>query len=113
MDFNDNFSSKYKQDIDNLLGHITSILMDYVENNRIDLVLCYEVCHELELMIAEQCKAKGIKSDELQYRKFVAEVNFKASKDSLIKTRQNDVKESASFQYNDGKRKPESSLQKF
>jgi hypothetical protein len=36
-------------------------------------------------MIAEQCKAKGSKSDELQYRKFIAEMNFKASKDSLIK----------------------------
>lgn len=58
--------------------------MDYAENNRVDLI-CYEVCHELELMVEEQCKVKGITTDELQRCKIEAEVNFKVSNDSLIK----------------------------
>jgi hypothetical protein len=38
-------------------------------------------------MVAEQCKAKGITTDELQHYKLAAEVNFKVSNDSLIKDR--------------------------
>jgi hypothetical protein len=34
------------------LGYITPIFFrDYAENNRIDPAVCYEVCHELELMM--------------------------------------------------------------
>jgi hypothetical protein len=82
-----NSSKNHEQDRVNLLGYITPILMDYAENNRIHPVVCYEACHELELMIAEQCKAKGITTDELQHYKLAAEVNFKVSSDSLIKDR--------------------------
>jgi hypothetical protein len=56
MDVINNSSKKYKQERVNLLGYITPILMDYAENNRVDPVVCYEVCHELELMVEEQCK---------------------------------------------------------
>jgi hypothetical protein len=84
MDVINNSSKKYEQERVNLLGYITPILMDYAENNRIDPVVCYEVCHELELMVEEQCKAKGITTDELQRCKIAAEVNFKVSNDSLI-----------------------------
>jgi hypothetical protein len=85
MDVINNSSKKYKQERVNLLGYITPILMDYAENNRVDPVVCYEVCHELELMVEEQCKAKGITTDELQRCKIAAEVNFKVSNDSLIR----------------------------
>jgi hypothetical protein len=84
MDVINNSSKKYEQERVNLLGYITPILMDYAENNRVDPVVCYEVCHELELMVEEQCKAKGITTDELQRCKIAAEVNFKVSNDSLI-----------------------------
>jgi hypothetical protein len=80
-------NSSNAQERINLLGYITPILMDYAENNRIDSVVCYEVCHELELLVAEQCKAKGITTDELQRYKLAAEVNFKVPNDSLIKDR--------------------------
>jgi hypothetical protein len=79
---NNNFSDENKQVRANLLGYIAPLLIDYVENNGIDLVVCYEVCHELELMVADQCRTKGIKTNELQYHKQVAEKNFKSSKDS-------------------------------
>jgi hypothetical protein len=85
MDVINNSSKKYEQERVNLLGYITPILMDYAENNRVDPVVCYEVCHELELMVEEQCKAKGITTDELQCCKIAAEVNFKVSNDSLIR----------------------------
>jgi hypothetical protein len=84
IDVINNSSKKYEQERVNLLGYITPILMDYAENNRVDPVVCYEVCHELELMVEEQCKAKGITTDELQRCKIAAEVNFKVSNDSLI-----------------------------
>jgi hypothetical protein len=85
IDVINNSSKKYEQERVNLLGYITPILMDYAENNRVDTVVCYEVCHELELMVEEQCKAKGITTDELQRCKIAAEVNFKVSNDSLIR----------------------------
>jgi hypothetical protein len=93
MDVINNSSKKHEQERVNLLGYITPILMDYAENNKVDPVVCYEVCHELELMVEEQCKAKGITTDELQrYKmeaevsfKMEAEVNIKGSDDSLIR----------------------------
>lgn len=84
MNVNYNFSNN-KRDRDNLLGYIIPILMDYIENNRVDLLACYEACHELELMIADQCNVKGIKSNELQYHKQIAETDFRTSKDSLVR----------------------------
>jgi hypothetical protein len=87
MDVINGTPKKHEQERVNLLGYITPILMDYAENNRIDPVVCYEVCHELELMVAEQCKTKGITTDELQRYRLAAEVNFKESNDSLIKDR--------------------------
>jgi hypothetical protein len=74
MDVINNSSKKYEQERVNLLGYITPILMDYAENNKVDPVVCYEVCHELESMVKEQCKAKGITTDELQRYKMEAEV---------------------------------------
>ena len=65
------------------LGYITPIITDYAENNRIDPAVCYEVCHELELMMIEKCKAKGMNTYELEKHKQVAETSFKVAKDSL------------------------------
>ena len=76
-------SDKYEGDKVNLLGHVTPIITDYAENNRINPAVCYEVCHELELMMIDKCKAKGMKSHELEKHKQVAETSFKESKQSL------------------------------
>ena len=65
------------------LGYITPIITDYAENNQIDPAICYEVCHELELMMIEKCKAKGMNDSELEKHKQVAETSLKAAKESL------------------------------
>jgi hypothetical protein len=41
------------------LRYITPIIIDYAENNQIDPAVCYEVCHQLELMMIENVKKKG------------------------------------------------------
>ena len=72
-------SHKNEKDRANLLGYITPIITDYAENNRINPAVCYEVCHELELMMIDKCKAKGMNT---QKHKQVAETSFKKSKQS-------------------------------
>ena len=54
MHLEKNSPDKHKEDIANLLGYITPIITDYAENNRIDPAVCYEACHELELMMIEK-----------------------------------------------------------
>lgn len=76
-------SDNDKEDRVKFLGYITPIITDYAENNHIDPSVCYEVCHELELMMIERCKAKGINDHELEKYKQVAETSFKASKQAL------------------------------
>jgi len=76
--YNENKDERVK-----FLGYITPIITDYAENNRIDPAVCYEVCHELELMMIEKCKAKGMNTYELEKHKQVAETSFKAAKESL------------------------------
>jgi hypothetical protein len=76
-------SDKNKEDRVKFLGHITPIITDYAENNRIDPAVCYEVCHDLELMIIEKCKEEGMNTYELEKHKQVAETSFKAAKESL------------------------------
>jgi hypothetical protein len=74
---------KNKEDRVKLLGYLTPIITDYAENNRIEPGVCYEVCHELELVMIEKCKAKGMDAYELKKLKQAAEANFRASKESL------------------------------
>jgi hypothetical protein len=76
-------SNKNEEHRANLLGYITPIITDYAENNRINPAVCYEVCHELELMMIEKCKAKGMDTHELEKHKQVAETSFKETKKSL------------------------------
>jgi hypothetical protein len=76
-------SDKNKEDRVKFLGYITPITTDYAENNRIDPAVCYEVCHDLELMIIEKCKEEGMNTYELEKHKQVAETSFKAAKESL------------------------------
>jgi hypothetical protein len=45
------YNNNNKEDKAKFLGYITPIIKDYTENNRIDPAVCYEVCHELELMM--------------------------------------------------------------
>jgi hypothetical protein len=74
---------KIRRTEQNSLGYLTPIITDYAENNRIEPDVCYEVCHELELVMIEKCKAKGMDADELKKHKQAAEANFRASKESL------------------------------
>ena len=76
-------SNENKEDRVKFLGYITPIITDYAENNRIDPAVCYEVCHELDLMMMEKCKAKGMNTHELEKHKQVAETSLKAAKESL------------------------------
>jgi hypothetical protein len=78
-----NHYNKDRKDRVTFLGYITPIITDYAENNRIDPAVCYEVCHELELMMIEKCKERGINDSELEKHKQVAETSFKAAKESL------------------------------
>jgi hypothetical protein len=78
-----NSPDKHEEDRANLLGYITPIITDYAENNRIDPAVCYEACHELELMMREKCKEKGINDHELEKHKQAAETSFKTSKGTL------------------------------
>jgi hypothetical protein len=78
-----NQTDKDKEDRTEFLGYIIPIITDYAENNRIDSAVCYEVCHELELMMMEKCKEEGMNTYELEKHKQVAETSFKAYKESL------------------------------
>jgi hypothetical protein len=80
-----NQSNKDKEDRVKFLGYITPIITDYAENNQINPAVCYEVCHELELMMIEKCKARGINGRELEKHKQAAETSFEVSKESLKK----------------------------
>jgi hypothetical protein len=84
-----NQSNKDKEDRVKFLGYITPIITDYAENNQINPAVCYEVCHELELMMIEKCKARGINGRELEKHKQAAETSFRVSKESLKKDRTN------------------------
>ena len=64
-----NHSNKDREDRVRFLGYITPIITDYAENNQIDPAVCYEVCHELELMMIEKCKERGIDDRELEKHK--------------------------------------------
>jgi hypothetical protein len=77
-----NQSDKNKEERIKFLGYITPIITDYAENNLIEPAVCYEVCHELELMMMEKCKEKGMNTYELEKHKQVAETSFKVAKES-------------------------------
>ena len=77
------YNENKEDDIAKFLGYIIPIITDYAENNQIDPAVCYEVCHELELMMMEKYKAKGMNTYELEKHKQVAETSFKVAKESL------------------------------
>ena len=75
-----NCSNKDREDRIKFLGYIIPIITDYAENNQINPAVCYEVCHELELMMIEKCKERGINDRELEKHKQAAETSFRALK---------------------------------
>jgi hypothetical protein len=75
-----NRSNKDREDRVKFLGYIIPIITDYAENNQINPAVCYEVCHELELMMIEKCKERGINDRELEKHKQAAETSFGALK---------------------------------
>jgi hypothetical protein len=53
----------------------------------LDPAVSYEVCHELELMMIEKCKAKGMNTYELEKHKQVAETSFKVARVTEMRVR--------------------------
>jgi hypothetical protein len=76
---------KDEEDRTKFLGYILPIFTDYAENNRIDPIVCYEVCHELELSVIENCRAKGIDGTEIEMHRQIAEMKWKASKEAMMR----------------------------
>jgi hypothetical protein len=59
-----------------------SILSPYswtAEKNKIDPMVCYEVAHELEMSLIENCRSKGFENGEIEVHKHIAEMNWKTN----------------------------------
>jgi hypothetical protein len=54
--------------------------MDFAEKNKIDPMVCYEVAHELEMSLIENCRLRGFENGEIEVHKHIAEMNWKTWK---------------------------------
>jgi hypothetical protein len=43
-------------------------------------MVCYEVAHELEMSLIENCRLKGFENGEIEVHKHIAEMNWKTWK---------------------------------
>lgn len=57
--------------------YIIPLFMDFAEKNKIDPIVCYEVAHELEMSLIENCKLMGFENGEIEVHKHIAEMNWK------------------------------------
>jgi hypothetical protein len=57
--------------------YIVPLFMDFAEKNKIDPMVCYEVAHELELSLIENCSSKGFQDADIEVHKLIAEMNWK------------------------------------
>ena len=48
-----------------------------LKKNNIDPMVCYEVAHELELSLTENCRSKGFHDADIEVHKLIAEMNWK------------------------------------
>ena len=68
-----------------LLDYIFPLFADFVERNSINPAIGYEVSCEIEMNMIEICQSKGIDSSELEMHRHIAEMNWKASEESMAK----------------------------
>jgi hypothetical protein len=50
-------------------------------------MVCYEVAHELELSLIENCVSKGFDKAEIKVHKHIAEMNWKTQKQEMMRDR--------------------------
>ena len=67
--------------------YIIPLFMDFAEKNNIDPMVCYEVAHELELSLIENCMSKGFDKAEIEVHKHIAEMNWKTRKQEMVRDR--------------------------
>jgi hypothetical protein len=60
--------------------YIIPLFMDFAEKNKIDPMVCYEIAHELEMSLIENCRLKGFENGEIEVHKQIAEMNWKTWK---------------------------------
>ena len=65
--------------------YILPLFMDFAKNNKIDPMVCYEVAHELELSLIEDCLSKGFNKAEIEVHKHIAEMDWKTRKEEMMR----------------------------
>ena len=65
--------------------YIVPLFMDFAEKNKIDPMVCYEVAHELELTLIENCRLRGFHDADIEVHKLIAEMNWKTRKKEMIR----------------------------
>lgn len=65
--------------------YIVPLFMDFAEKNKIDPMVCYEIAHELELSLIENCSSKGFQDADIEVHKLIAEMNWKTRKKNMIR----------------------------
>jgi hypothetical protein len=76
----ENPPEKDEDDILKFQQYIISLFMDFAEKNKIDPMVCYEVAHELEMSLIENCRLKGFENRDIEVHKHIAEINWKTRK---------------------------------
>lgn len=64
--------------------YILPLFMDFAKDNKIDPMVCYEVAHELELSLIENCLSKGFNKAEIKVHKHIAEMDWKTRKEEMM-----------------------------
>jgi hypothetical protein len=64
--------------------YILPLFMDFAKDNKIDPMVCYEVAHELELSLIEDCLSKGFEKAEIEVHKHIAEMEWKTRKEKML-----------------------------
>lgn len=76
---------KDDEDRAKLLHYISPLFADFVEKNSINPAIGYEVSCKIEMNLIEFCQSKGIDSSEMEMHRHIAEMNWKAIKESMAK----------------------------
>jgi hypothetical protein len=76
----ENLPEKDEDDKLKFQQYIIPLFMDFAEKNKIDPMVCYEVAHELEMSLIENCKLMGFEKGEIEVHKHIAEMNWKTRK---------------------------------
>ena len=64
--------------------YVLPLFMDFAKDNKIDPMVCYEVAHELELSLIEDCLSKGFEKAEIEVHKHIAEMEWKTRKEKML-----------------------------